>query len=50
MLEISTRCGTGDAFQAAAEVRAFLAGHGVEVSGEQETKTRKALEYFAAAG
>jgi hypothetical protein len=47
VLELSTRCGTGDAFQAAAEVRAFLAGHDVDVSGEQETKTRKALEYFA---
>jgi hypothetical protein len=33
----------------AAELRAFLAAKGVEISGEQETKTRKALEYFAAA-
>ena len=31
----------------AAELRAFLGAQGVEVSGEQETKTRKALEYFA---
>jgi hypothetical protein len=47
VLELSTRCGTGDAFQVAAEARAFLAGRGVEISGEQETKTRKALAYFA---
>ena len=47
VLELSTRCGTTEAFQVAAELRAFLAGKGVEVSGEQETKTRKALEYFA---
>jgi hypothetical protein len=47
VLELSTRCGTGEAFQAAAELRAYLAGHGVDVTGEQETKTRKALEYFA---
>jgi hypothetical protein len=48
VLELSTRCAIDDAFQAAAELRAFLAGHGVDVTGEQETKTRKALEYFAA--
>jgi hypothetical protein len=40
---------TGEAFQVAAEVRAFLHGRGIEISGEQETKTRKALEYFAGA-
>ena len=28
-------------------LRAFLVQHGVDLSGEQETKTRKALEYFA---
>jgi hypothetical protein len=47
VLELSTRCGTTEAFQVAAELRAFLGAQGVEVSGEQETKTRKALEYFA---
>ena len=47
VLELSTRCGTGEAFEVAAEARAFLAGRGVELSGEQQTKTRKALEYFA---
>jgi hypothetical protein len=47
VLELSTRCGTADAFQVAAEIRAFLASRSVEISGEQETKTRKALTYFA---
>ena len=47
ILELSTRCETGEAFQVAAEMRAFLAGRGVDLSGEQETKTRKALEYFS---
>jgi hypothetical protein len=47
VLELSTRCSTTEAFQVAAELRAFLGAQGVEVSGEQETKTRKALEYFA---
>jgi hypothetical protein len=47
ILELSTRCETSEAFQAAAELRAFLGTRGVEISGEQETKTRKALAYFA---
>ena len=47
ILELSTRCATGEAFQVAAEVRAFLAGRGVDLTADQETKTRKALRYFA---
>ena len=47
ILELSTRCATTEAFQVAAETRAFLVGRGVDLSGEQETKTRKALEYFS---
>jgi hypothetical protein len=47
VLELSTRCGTADAFQVAAEVRGFLTAAGIDLSGEQQTKTRKALEYFA---
>lgn len=49
ILELSTRCETTEAFQVAAELRAFLATRDVDVSGEQETKTRKALDYFAEA-
>ena len=49
ILELSTRAATNEAFQVAAETRAFLVAHGVDLSGEQETKTRKALEYFARA-
>jgi hypothetical protein len=47
ILELSTRCETNEAFQVAAETRAFLVGRGIDLSGEQETKTRKALEYFS---
>ena len=47
ILELSTRCETTEIFQAAAETRAFLVSRGVDLSGEQETKTRKALEFFA---
>jgi hypothetical protein len=49
ILELSTRCETTEAFQVAAETRAFLAQRGVDLGGEQETKTRKALEYFSQA-
>ena len=49
ILELSTRCGTDETFQVAAETRAFLFQRGVDLSGEQETKTRRALEYFARA-
>jgi hypothetical protein len=48
VLELSTKCAPAEAFQAAAETRAFLTGRGVDVAGEQETKTKKALEFFAA--
>jgi len=47
ILELSTKCPPGEAFQVAAEARAFLLGHGVDLSGEQQTKTRTALEFFA---
>ena len=47
ILELSTKCDPGEAFQVAAETRGFLAERGVNLLGEQETKTRTALEYFA---
>jgi hypothetical protein len=47
ILEISTKCAPADAFRTAAEGRAFLAGHGVDLAGEQQTKTRRALEFFS---
>ncbi len=47
LLELSTKCLPPEGFQVAAEVRVYLDGRGVDLSGEQETKTRKALEYFA---
>lgn len=47
ILELSTRCQPAEAFQVAAEVRAFLSGRGVDLSGEQQTKTRTALDYFS---
>ena len=47
ILELSTKCAPAEAFQVAAETRAFLTGQGVDLGGEQETKTRKALEFFS---
>jgi hypothetical protein len=47
ILELSTKCLPAEAFQTAAESRAFLAGRGVDLSGEQQTKTRRALEFFS---
>jgi hypothetical protein len=47
ILELSTRCKPDEAFQVAAEARAFLSGRCVNLSGKQETKTRAALEFFS---
>ena len=38
----------GDAFQVSAEARAYLAGRGVMIAGEQQTKTKAALEFYMA--
>jgi hypothetical protein len=47
ILELSTKCAPSEAFQVAAEARAFLTTRGVDLSGEQQTKTKKALEFFS---
>lgn len=47
IFELSTKCAPKDAFQVAAELRAFLVNRGLDLSGEQQTKTRTALEFFA---
>jgi hypothetical protein len=46
ILELSTKCEPAEAFQVAAETRAFLASRGIDLSSSQQTKTRTALEYF----
>jgi hypothetical protein len=48
ILELSTKCAPADAFEVADEARNFLIERGITVTGEQSTKTRKALEFFAA--
>jgi hypothetical protein len=47
ILELSTKCAPDDWFEAATESRDFLETVGVKLTGEQSTKTRSALEYFA---
>ncbi len=47
IVELSTKCRPNEAFQVAAEARAFLHSHGVDLSAEQQTKTKTALEFFS---
>ena len=47
ILELSTRCAPSEAFQMAAELRIFLGQRDVDLTGEQATKTKKALEFFS---
>jgi hypothetical protein len=47
ILELSTKCKAAEAFDVAARTRVYLGERGVNLSGEQRTKTRTALEYFS---
>jgi hypothetical protein len=47
ILELSTKCAPTEAFEVAAETRAFLASQGVDLTGEQQTKTKTALDFFS---
>ena len=47
ILELSTKCLPQDAMQVAGETRAYLVDHGINLDGEQQTKTKTALEFYA---
>jgi hypothetical protein len=47
ILELSTKCLPAEALDVAAETKVFLAERGIVLLGEQQTKTRTALEFFA---
>jgi hypothetical protein len=47
ILELSTKCAPTETFEVAAETRAFLSKQGVDLTGEQQTKTKTALEFFS---
>jgi hypothetical protein len=49
IVELSTKARPDEAFQVSAEARAFLLSKGVDLSGEQQTKTKTALEFFSGA-
>ena len=47
ILELSTKCAPTEAVQTASDLRAFLTQRGIDLSGDQETKTKRALEFFS---
>jgi hypothetical protein len=47
ILELSTKCAPTEPFDVAVGASTFLASKGIDLSGEQSTKTRKALEFFS---
>jgi hypothetical protein len=47
ILELSIKCKPDEAFHLAVATRAALARRGITLTGEQQTKTRKALQYFS---
>jgi hypothetical protein len=48
IVELSTKCLPAEAFDVAAQLRAFLKQRGLAPADEQQTKTKKALEFFSA--
>jgi hypothetical protein len=48
ILELSTKAATSETFEVAARTRQFLEQRGVDLTGEQQTKTKTALEFFSA--
>jgi len=48
ILELSTKSSPADAFRVAAETKAHLAEQGIDLTAEQQTKTKSALKFFAA--
>jgi hypothetical protein len=47
ILELSTKCPPADAFRVAGDARAYLLEQGLRLDGEQQTKTKTALEFYA---
>jgi hypothetical protein len=47
IFELSTKCLPSEAFQVATEARVYLSEHGIDLAGEQQAKTRTALEFFS---
>ncbi len=45
-LEISMKCAPSEAFQVAQEAKEYFKGIGIELSANQQTKTRAAMQFF----
>jgi hypothetical protein len=49
ILALSTKAPPREALTVAEQARAYFQARGVTLTGEQQTKTKRALEYFASA-
>ncbi len=47
IFELSTKCLPAEGLNVAVEARKFLEGKGIDLSGQQQTKTKAALEFFS---
>lgn len=47
ILELSTKCAPTEAFDVAVKTKVYLKEHGIDVSGDQQTKTKTALTFFS---
>ena len=47
ILELSTKCAPGDTLDTSSRAKDFLENRGVDLGGEQQTKTKTALEFFS---
>lgn len=47
IVELSTRCTPGETLEVVAATRGYLVDRGVDLTGEQAPKTKRALEYFS---
>jgi hypothetical protein len=45
-MEISTKCEPREAFQVSTELKAYLKSVGIDLTGNQQTKTRAAMEFY----
>ena len=47
IVELSTKCLPGEGLDVVEQLRDFLAEKGISTDGEQQTKTKTALEFFS---
>jgi len=48
VMEVSTKCLPKEAFQVAADFKAYLASKGIELGADQSAKTKTSLQFFSA--